>query len=62
MLGVIIALAVLAIDLYIALTNAALMGLDKSNAWAISYLTAYLGDIFIIVKFLSTIITIISII
>jgi hypothetical protein len=47
----IFALAVLLLDLYLSLTNAALLGVDKSNAWAVSYISGYIGDTFIMVKF-----------
>lgn len=45
-LGVLISLGVLGLCFYISLTNAALMGVDKSNNWAFSYMNSWLIDSF----------------
>ncbi len=51
--GVVLVIAFLALDDYISLVNAALMGLDASNTWAQTYANTYILDTFtlVILKF-----------
>ncbi len=47
--GVVLIIALLALDDYVSLVNAALMGLDASNTWAQTYADSYILDTFTIV-------------
>ena len=47
--GVVLIVAFLALDDYISLVNAALMGLDASNTWAQTYANTYVLDTFTMV-------------
>ncbi len=47
--GVILIIAFLALDDYVSLVNAALMGLDASNTWAQTYANTYVLDTFTLV-------------
>jgi hypothetical protein len=47
--GVVLIIAFLALDDYVSLVNAALMGLDASNTWAQTYADTYILDTFTIV-------------
>jgi hypothetical protein len=48
-IGVTLTLLFLALDLYISLANAALMGLDSSNVWAEAYFSSFLLSTFMTV-------------
>ncbi len=48
-MGVVSIIALLALDDYISLVNAALMGLDASNTWAETYANTYILDTFTMV-------------
>ncbi len=48
-MGVVLIVAFLALDDYISLVNAALMGLDASNTWAQTYANSYVLDTFTMV-------------
>jgi hypothetical protein len=48
-MGVLLIIAFLALDDYISLVNAALMGLDASNTWAQTYANTYVLDTFTMV-------------
>ncbi len=48
-LGVLLIIAFLALDDYVSLVNAALMGLDASNTWAETYLNTFVLDTFTMV-------------
>ncbi len=47
--GVVLIIAFLALDDYVSLVNAALMGLDASNTWAQTYANTYVLDTFTMV-------------
>ncbi len=47
--GVVLIIAFLALDDYVSLVNAALMGLDASNSWAQTYANTYVLDTFTMV-------------
>ncbi len=47
--GVVLIIAFLALDDYVSLVNAALMGLDASNTWAQTYANTYILDTFTLV-------------
>jgi hypothetical protein len=47
--GVVLIIGFLALDDYISLVNAALMGLDASNSWAQTYANTYVLDTFTMV-------------
>ncbi len=47
--GVVLIIAFLALDDYVSLVNAALMGIDASNTWAQTYADSYILDTFTIV-------------
>jgi hypothetical protein len=47
--GVVLIIGFLALDDYISLVNAALMGLDASNTWAQTYANTYILDTFTMV-------------
>jgi hypothetical protein len=47
--GAVLIIALLALDDYVSLVNAALMGLDASNTWAQTYADSYILDTFTIV-------------
>jgi hypothetical protein len=47
--GVVLIIAFLALDDYVSLVNAALMGLDASNTWAQTYINSYVLDTFTMV-------------
>ncbi len=48
-MGVLLIIAFLALDDYVSLVNAALMGLDASNTWAETYANAFVLDTFTMV-------------
>ncbi len=48
-LGVLLIIAFLALDDYVSLVNAALMGLDASNTWAQTYVNTFVLDTFTMV-------------
>ena len=47
-LGIMMTLGLIGFCFFITLTNAALMGVDKSNDWAFSYFNSWLIDSFFI--------------
>ncbi len=48
-MGVVLIIAFLALDDYVSLVNAALMGLDASNTWAQTYVNTFVLDTFTMV-------------
>ncbi len=48
-MGVVLIIAFLALDDYVSLVNAALMGLDASNTWAETYVNTFVLDTFTMV-------------
>lgn len=47
--AVLLSIGVLAVCVYVSLVNAAIMGLDLSNQWAVTYISTYITDTFMMV-------------